>query len=126
MNKQLMIAGFITLLLTSCDPAYPINLSNDSNESIIVLVKVNSPFQTEKEKVGITKNGFYIYQFNAHESAQVGMAIAEIDNDIPFSELKIVRSGNDTVSVSTMKEIMQLFDRKRNGKLRIPYVLRLN
>jgi hypothetical protein len=123
MDKYIIwMCAFTVISLSSCDPTYPISVSNSSNEPVTILAKTNAPFRTEKKKTGTTKDGFDIYQLNPHESIEVGMAIAEIDNDIPFSAIKIVQSG-DTVSASTAKEIKQLFDSKRSGKLETPYVI---
>jgi hypothetical protein len=121
-GRMFLPLSLLLILLTGCDPTYPIIVSNDSNEPVTILAKTQYPFRTEKKKTATTQDGFDVYQFQAHESVRVGMAIAEIDNDIPFLAIKIVRSG-DTVSAATVEEIKGLFDRKRSGKLKTPYFI---
>ena len=112
----------ILILLASCDPTYPITISNSTHESVVILVKTNSHFHTEKEKTGVTQAGLDVYQLNANESIQVGMAIGGIDNDIPFDAIKIVKS-KDTVSAIGLEDVKRLFERKLSGNLKKPYVI---
>lgn len=121
MNRyHIWIWSSVLILLSSCDPTYPIIISNSTNESVIVLAKTNSHFHTEKEKTGVTSDGFEIYQLNANESMQVGIAIAEIDDDMPFDAIKIVKD-KDTISAFTRETIKELFDKNVLGKLKKPY-----
>lgn len=121
MNKyHIWIWSSVLILLSSCDPTYPIIISNSTNESVVILTKTNSHFHTEKEKTGVTSDGFEIYQLNANESMQVGIAIAEIDDDIPFDAIKIVRM-KDTISAFSQEAIKGLFDKNIFGKLKKPY-----
>ena len=63
-----------------------------------------------------------VYQLNANESIQVGMAIGGIDNDIPFDAIKIVKS-KDTVSAIGLEDVKRLFEHKMSGNLKKPYVI---
>lgn len=121
MNKcHIWIWSSVLILLSSCDPTYPILISNTTKEPVVVLVKTNSHFHTEKEKTGVTSDGFEIYPLNADESIQVGVTIAEIDDDLPFDAIKIVKD-RDTISAFSKEAVKELFDKNVFGKLKKPY-----
>lgn len=70
-------------------------------------------------------DGFDIYELAPNEKINVGSSIAEIDNDIPFEQIKIVRKG-DTIKASNLEEIKFLFDKKKFGRLKTPYNISIN
>jgi len=108
-------------VLTSCDPTYPITITNNSNVPKEILVRQTSlNFTTDKEKVYTTPNGFDVYILAPSEQMNVGTAIAEFDNDLPFEEIKIVRK-TDTISASGLEQIRVLFDMDDSGDLLTPY-----
>ncbi len=123
MEKKIVITltfGFLTILLTSCDPYYSITVTNETRDTTKILVKETISFRTEKQKTGTTANGFDIYQLAPNEQIKVGSAIAEIDNDIPFEEIKIIKNG-DTITADNLEAIKKLFDKKTFGGLKTPY-----
>jgi len=123
MTKQaLTILTFVllTALLAGCDPYYSITVTNDTSDTAQILVKETINFRTEKQKSLTTIDGFDVYELAPNEKIQVGSAIAEIDNDIPFEQIKIVRN-RDTVTANNLETIKNLFDKKTFGGLKTPY-----
>lgn len=112
--------GLLTALLTGCDPYYSITVTNNTSETAQILVKETIHFRTEKQKSLTTIDGFEVYELAPNEQMQVGSAIAEIDNDIPFEQIKIVRN-RDTVAANNIVTIKELFDKKTFGGLKTPY-----
>ena len=108
-NKLRIISLILLLtLLSSCDPTYPITITNNSNVPTEILVKEKTlNFKTVKEKIYTTTSGFDIYLLAPSEQMSVGTAIAEFDNDLPFEEIKIVRK-TDTISATGLEEIKNL------------------
>ncbi len=121
-KARLLILIFLTVVGAGCDRYTAIAISNKTAEKVRVLVKTTSNFQTEKQKVETTTDGFDIYELTPNEYMQVGIAIAEIDDDLPFTSIKIVRAG-DTVSANNVNEIKALFDKSKVGGLKKPYNL---
>ncbi|WP_196889430.1 hypothetical protein [Aureivirga sp. CE67] len=124
MIQKIGIFVLLILLLSSCDPYYSITVTNKTTETVKILVKQNNRFRTEKQKTLTTVDGFDVYELAPNENIKVGNAIGEIDNDIPFDTLKIIRY-NDTITANTLEEIIDLFDKKTFGGLKKPYNLRI-
>ena len=116
----ILITGFCILLLAACDPYYRITVTNKTSDTVKLLVKETIHFNTDKQKTGDTANGLDIYELAPAERMHAGHAIAEIDNDLPFDTLKIVRN-TDTLVANNAAEIKGLFDKKRIGGLKKPY-----
>lgn len=124
-NRMIILTfGFLTILLTSCDPFYPITVSNETKYTAQILVKETINFRTDKKKIQTTADGFDVYELASHEQIVVGFAIAEIDNDISFEEIKLVKNG-DTIVAGNLDEIKNLFDKKTFGGLKKPYHIRI-
>lgn len=124
-QQQIRITTLALLLtlLSSCDPTYSITVTNNTNEPTEILVKEKIPdFITDKQKTFTTIDGFDIYLLAPNERMHVGTAIAEIDNDMPFEEIKIVQK-TDTISATGLEEIKYLFDKEASGELMTPYNL---
>lgn len=123
MTKQIITiftSGLLTALLTGCDPYYSITVTNNTGDTAQILVKETINFRTEKQKSQTTTDGFDVYELAPSEQIQVGSAIAEIDNDIPFEQIKIVRN-KDTITADNLETIKNLFDKKTFGGLKTPY-----
>ncbi|TCC90607.1 hypothetical protein EZ428_15185 [Pedobacter frigiditerrae] len=123
MTKQIVVIltfGLLTALLTGCDPYYSITITNKTSDTAQILVKETINFRTEKQKSLTTTDGFDVYKLAPSEQMQVGSAISEIDNDIPFEQIKIVRN-KDTVTANNLEKIKSLFDKKIFGGLQTPY-----
>ena len=123
MTKQaftILTFGLLTALMTGCDPYYSITITNDTSDTAQILVKETVNFRTEKQKLLTTIDGFDVYEVAPNEKIKVGSAIAEIDNDIPFEQINIVRN-RDTVIANNLVTIKNLFDKKTFGVLKTPY-----
>lgn len=101
-------------------PYYSIIVTNETRDTAKKLVKETISFRTEKQIIQTTADGFDIYELAPNEQIKVGSAIAEIDNDIPFEEIKIVRN-EDTIAADNLEAIKNLFDKKTFGRLKTPY-----
>ena len=123
MTKQaLTILTFVllTTLLVGCDPYYSITVTNDTSDTAQILVKETVSFRTEKLRSLTTTDGFDVYELAPRKQIRVGSAIAEIDNDIPFEQIKIIRN-RDTITANNLETIKNLFDKKTFGGLKTPY-----
>jgi hypothetical protein len=120
---KLVLALFIGLFMTSCDPTYSISVTNSTTDTVSIVIKPTIHFRTEKDKISKTSDGLDIYKLNPNEKIYVGSAIAEIDNDMPFQEFKIYKGATITVSASNLKDIKNLFDKTVFGGLKTPYNL---
>jgi hypothetical protein len=124
MTKQrITISTFvflIALLTICCDRYYSITVTNETTDTAKILVKETIKFRTEKQKTQTTNDGFDVYVLAPNEQIKVGSAIAEIDNEIPFEEIKIVRN-RDTVTANNLEAIKNLFDKKAFGGMKTPY-----
>jgi hypothetical protein len=118
--RQFLILVVLTVLLIACDPYYSISITNKTSDSIRIFVKPTNSFMTEKEISKETSDGFNVYDLAPTEELKVGSAIAEIDNDIPFEEIKIVHKM-DTIVAGNLEEIKNLFDKNVLGGLKTPY-----
>ena len=110
----------MSLLLLGCDSYIPISITNKKNEVIKVCIKENTHFLSDKQPKLKTKDGFSVYELASGERMEIGDAIAELDNDIPFYSIRICTS-NDTISRNTHEDIKALFDKKTFGGLQTPY-----
>lgn len=120
-NRLIILTfGFLTILLTSCDPYYSITVTNETKYTAQIFVKETINFRTKRQKIQTTADGFDMYELASNEQMEVGSVIAEIENDIPFEEIKIVKNG-DTITASNLDEIKNLFDKKTFGGLKKPY-----
>ncbi len=57
-----------------------------------------------------------------NDTIDIGSAIAEIDNDIHFSEIHIL-TKNDTISARGISEIKSLFNKNFIDRLEKPYLI---
>jgi hypothetical protein len=116
-----LFIGFKVFFLTGCSYFYIVLLTNSTTERVSLWVKP-TPFFRISEKVqlqGTSSDGFNIYTLNPHDTIRVG-EIEDVEKDIPFEALKIVRS-KDTLSASNPKEIKKLYDKTFWGGYRTPY-----
>ena len=106
--------------LSSCDPAYPIRITNKTAEPATIFVLENSNFRSDKLPLGNNEDGLKIYILEPDQTLNVGMAIADLEDDMPFSQL-IVKTTSDSISATGFKEMKDLFDKGWLGNLKKPY-----
>lgn len=119
-NLKISMGLIILILLTSCDPTYPISITNRTTDSITIWLKKNNSFRTIKTDVKENPDGLTILKLRPNEMIRVGMAIAEIDNDMPFSEIYI-KTEDDSISANGIDELKDLFDKNIFGRLKKSY-----
>jgi hypothetical protein len=124
MKRSFLILVILTLatFFTSCDPVYPITITNSTTDTMYLEVKQNYRFSSEQLPQAENKGGFCVYQVLPKDTLEIGSAIAEIDNDMPIDAIRIFKR-KDTVSANNLASIKELFDKKLLGGLRTPYNL---
>jgi hypothetical protein len=111
----------ILCLFPGCigDSYNPISITNSTGDTIIVQLNENINFSTDKEKSSTTSDGLSIYKLLPLESFNIGHAINELDNDIPFSEIRVI-CKNDTLFTNS-GNAKTLFDKTIFGGIKSPY-----
>ena len=118
------------LFLTACDPTYPITITNNKSDTVTVVTKTTIHFHTDDQLTGYEDLGgpydhrIIKFQMPPGASLKCGMAIAGIEDEMPFIEFRIY-SNNDTIVASTQDQILGLFEKNFWGKLVRPYQLRI-
>lgn len=110
------------MLIPGCflgDHVSSISITNTTIDTVDVLLKENFKFRSEKEKFSTTADSFNIYKLAPHEVFDMGHAMNEVDNDIPFSQIKVICKG-DTL-IDNQGDALILFDKTTFGGLEIPY-----
>ena len=117
--KSIFTTLILLFLLSGCDSYIRISITNTKNEAVEIWIKKNIHFRSDKLSK-FKKNGFLVYELVNGERMDIGYAIAEIDDDLPFDAIKIY-TKTDTISKSTNEDIKDLFDKKMFGGLQTPY-----
>lgn len=116
------------LLLTSCDPTYPIIISNSKTDTVTVVTETTIHFHTDDQLVGYKDLGgpydHNIIQFKMAPGTTIecGMAIAGIEDEMPFTKFKVY-SGKDSIVAESQDKIIDLFEKTFWGNLETPYQL---
>lgn len=108
--------------ITGCiwgDRVSQISVTNTTSDTLDVLLKENFKFRSEKEKFSTTADGFNIYRLSPHEVFFIGSVINELDNKIPFYEIKVISKGDTLIDNQGNAKV--LFDKNLFGDLEIPY-----
>ncbi|MEA1784881.1 hypothetical protein U1E44_02150 [Arenibacter sp. GZD96] len=125
MRKKLNIGiiVLIAILIQSCDPTYPISIKNNSGTEIVVDAKLTNSFNPGLTTTYIAdENGRLQFKIESGQEFECGFSIAELENDLPFSELKIY-TKKDTIIANNRNEVLNLFDKNWIGKMKTPYVM---
>lgn len=126
MLKFLMIG--LCLLFMSCDPTYPVIISNSTSDTVVIHGEETNNFFIDSSKDSFV-------EFNEKEkrtsirlppkaSINCGMAIAELNNDLPFKKIKIY-TGKDSLIATSEKEVLHLFEKNVWGNPRKPYIINI-
>ena len=118
---QFVLSILWVLLLFSCigDRTTPILITNLTGDTVLVEFKENNSFNTDKEQNSISTDGFSVYKLAPEEVISIGFAINEIDNDIPFSAMRVICKG-DTL-LKNQGNAKALFDKTVFGDFKLPY-----
>jgi hypothetical protein len=120
-----ILTGFI---LSSCDPMYSVSISNNRNDTVTIEAKTTvnfSPLDTliAYERLGGTYDHAIIrFKMAPKTSIEIGQAIAGIEDDMPFTKLKIY-SVSDSIYANSQEQILNLFKKTFFGNLETPYEL---
>ena len=128
--------GFATVIiltglsLISCDPTYPILISNSRADTVTVVAETTIFFHTDEQLLwyedlgGPYDHRVLKFKMPPKTSIECGIAIAGIQDEMPFVKLKIY-SNKDSVIANTQDQILDLFEKTFWGNLQTPYQLTL-
>lgn len=119
-----MLALISVLILSSCDPVYRIGLLNTTNDTIRIMARTTIHFHTDDVRTTILSGPYEDewIEFSIGPNAYVncGTAIAGIQDEMPFTELKVY-VGQDSIIANTTEEVTSLFEKNFWGNLKTPY-----
>jgi len=128
-KTSLSIMAILTgLLLTSCDPTYKILISNNKADTVTVVIETTSHFSTDDQLIGYKDLGgpydhtIIKFKMAPRTSIECGMAIAGIQDEMPFTTFKVY-SNKDSLVANTQDQILDLFEKTFWGNLETPYQL---
>lgn len=127
-TSKTILAILTGLFLTSCDPTYPILISNNRADTITVVTETTIHFHTDDQLIGNEDLGgpydhnIIKFKMAPGTSIECGMAIAGIQDEMPFTKFKIY-SNNDSIVANTQDQILDLFEKTFWGNLETPYQL---
>lgn len=116
------------LFLASCDPVYPILITNSNKDTVTVITETTIHFQPldtlvdYRELSGPYNHRIIQFKIAPMDTLECGMAIAGIENEMPFTKFSIY-AGQDSIIADTQTEILELFAKSFWGKLKTPYEL---
>lgn len=121
----LLILG---VFLQSCDPVYSVRLKNLTNDTLLVVARTTIHFQSDTSKITVLEGPYddEWIEFKVFPSTYVncGIAIAGIQDEIPFTELKIYKES-DSIIAKSEQEVLALFEKGSRGNLITPYEIRI-
>tara|TARA_Y100001934_G_C11661397_1_gene454657 strand:+ start:66 stop:452 length:387 start_codon:yes stop_codon:yes gene_type:complete len=125
MNKKIYIVIIVLFgfLLKSCDPTYPVSISNQTDSEVTIQAKKTLRFWNDSIKLKeLSDENWIEFNLKPKQSIECGMTIGGLRNDLPFSELKILKP-QDTIIAKNENQVMELFDKSFFGNLNTPYKL---
>ena len=109
-----------SLLLQFCDPTYSIRIENLSGSNVVVTALTTNNFQAYEYEVTELGQDSVRFEIPAGEYIDLGMAIAGLENDLPFTKVKVLMSM-DTLTAMNPTEVLGLFEKDPGGELKMPY-----
>ncbi|WP_192820802.1 hypothetical protein [Rufibacter sp. LB8] len=123
LNTFLSLSAILVLLLVqSCDPTYSIRIENKSGSKITVNATTTNKFQAYGHEIIELEGNKVRFEIPSGEYLECGMAIAGLDNDLPFTNLKI-QTLNKTILAENPEKVISLFEKEPDGDLKTPYSL---
>ena len=116
------------LSLTSCDPTYPVLICNSKADTVTVVTETTIHFNTDEPLIGYEDLGgpydhnIIKFKMAPGTSIECGMAIAGIQNEMPFTKFKVY-TDKDSLIANNQDQILDLFAKTFWGNLETPYVL---
>lgn len=128
-KTSLIIMTILTgLLLTSCDPTYSVLISNGKTDTVTVVTETTIHFNSDDQLVGYQDLGgpydhnIIKFKMAPGTTIECGMAIAGIQDEMPFTKFKVY-SDKDSIVAESQNKILDLFEKTFWGNLKTPYVL---
>lgn len=124
---QFSIFIFATSIV-SCDPVYPVSVLNARKDSVRIVAEVTGDFNTDMKLTAYKRlKGSYgkeTITFMMAPGSQIdcGTAIAELDDDLPFTVIKIY-GIKDSIIATNKLQVIDLFEKNFWGNPKAPYRL---
>lgn len=116
-------------LLSGCDPVYPIELVNETGDTLTVKAHRAIHFHTDDvhttELSGDYRRSWIKFTVAPKSTVGCGSAIAGIADEMPFTDLVLTKANGDSIVARGEQEILKLFDRSALGGLATPYAIRV-
>jgi hypothetical protein len=126
----LLVLSLVAFSLLSCDSTYPIVISNKTADTITIIAEANTNFYTNDTLLSYAELGgpydHRVIRFKIAPGVNIscGMATAELDNDVPFSKIKIY-TKKDSVTAQSEEKVISIFDRTWYRSMKKPYTITL-
>ena len=120
-----LLIGLIGLTIMSCDPVYQIKIINNSVDTVTVTAWTTINFRAEGNHSIETKTDSIdeetkTFSLPPGQELNCGSAIAGIEDEMPFTALKIEK-GTELTVADNKNEVLDLFEKDKNGNLETPY-----
>lgn len=119
---------FTGFFLISCDSTCPILISNSKADTVTIVTETSIYFHVDQRLIGYEDLGgpydhsIIKFKMPPRTSIECGMAIAGIQDEMPFTKFKAY-SDKDSIVANSRDEIIDLFEKTFWGNLKTPYVL---
>lgn len=121
-------AFLVLLTFTGCimgDPSYSIRIVNDMPDTLSI--KAHHTIYFDSHRVHSQDLGGKWISFKVPPKTKVdcGMAIAGIEDEMPFTDIVLTKANGDSIVAHGDKEVLRLFAHDALGGLETPYVIRV-
>lgn len=124
--NKIIIAILAGLIIQSCDPYYPVSITNSTEDTLTVIARTTTSFQSNDiiilESSGPYDDERIKFKITPGETVECGGAVAGLEDDVPFTEL-IIYSQQDSIKALNKEEVLNLFEKNSAGQLKTPYEL---
>jgi len=127
-TSLIIMTILLGLFSTSCDPTYPILITNASTDSVTVVTETTIYFHSPDNLTGYKglggpyDNKIIKFKMAPSSSIECGMTIGGIENEMPFTIFKVY-TDKDSVVADSQDKILDLFEKTFLGNLKTPYQL---
>ncbi|HEY0652710.1 MAG TPA: hypothetical protein VGD65_06260 [Chryseosolibacter sp.] len=119
-----VIAGF----LHSCDPYYTVRIQNLTQDTLSVVARTTTDFHAGNFHYSVLGGPYndqrIKFKVAPNSYGDCGGAIGGLEDDLPFTELKIY-TAQDSVVAMNKAEVLKLFKTDFFGGLETPYVIEI-
>ena len=111
-------------LFAGCDPVIPIKLMNEMGDTLTVRAHRTINFHTSDvhtiELNGDYRNSWIEFKVAPNSTVGCGSAIAGIEDEMPFTDLVLIKASGDSIVAHGEKEVLNLFDHGAFNGLETP------